>query len=432
MFFKGFNWKCQLAVLLVVVMFSMSPLLAAQKPNVIVIFTDDQGSVDMNIYGSTDLVTPNMDQLARDGIRFTQFYATGPVCVPSRVGLMTGRMPHNGGLYGSVPLGSQVFISQEMKKAGYTTAHIGKWHLAHGKNAFPNDKGFDYSFGHIQGCIDNYSHFFYWNGPNRHDLWRNGKEVFHDGEFFPDLMVKEASEFMKKNKDKPFFMYYAMNSPHYPYQGTDKWMEHYSDLEYPRNLYAAFISTMDERIGQLLEKLDDLGLRENTIVIFQSDQGHSTEERAHGGGGNSGPYRGSKFTMYEGGLCVPAIISWPGHLPKNQVRTQMATGSDWYPTILELCKLPVAKHRIDGKSLLPILTDAEAPSAHESFYWRQNKTWAVRQGKWKLIISDKKTELYDIPNDIGEAKNLATEHPAIVTELKNVGKEYRERAVLYK
>ncbi|MDH4203635.1 MAG: sulfatase-like hydrolase/transferase [Phycisphaerae bacterium] len=432
MFINHLNEKCQFAVLLMVLVCSISPLLAAQKPNVIIIFTDDQGSIDMNIYGSTDLVTPNMDQLAREGIRFTQFYATGPVCVPSRVGLMTGRMPQHGGLYGSVPLGSQVFISQEMKKAGYATAHIGKWHLAHGKNALPNDKGFDDSFGHHDGCIDNYSHYFYWNGPNRHDLWRNGQEVFYNGEFFPDLMVKEASDFMEKNKDKPFFLYFAMNAPHYPYQGTPKWLQHYSDLKYPRNLYAAFISTMDERIGQLLKKLEDLGLRKNTIVIFQSDQGHSTEDRAHGGGGSSGPYRGCKFTLYEGGLRVPAIISWPGHLPQNQVRSQMATGSDWYPTILELCKLPAAKHRIDGKSLLPILTDAEAPSAHESLYWRQNNDWAVRQGKWKLIVSDKKTELYDIPNDLGEANNLATGHPEVVTELKNLGKDYREQSILYK
>ena len=406
--------------------------LADSRPNVIVIFTDDQGSVDMNIYGSTDLTTPNMDQLARQGVRFTQFYAAGPVCVPSRIGLLTGRIPQYGGLEGSGPLGSQVMIAEEMKQAGYATAHIGKWHLAHGPDSLPCDQGFDYSFGHHDGCIDNYSHFFYWNGPNRHDLWRNGKEVFHDGEFFPDLMVREANEFMEKNKDKPFFLYFAMNAPHYPYQGTPKWLELYSDLEYPRNLYAAFVSTMDERIGQLLKKVDDLGLRENTIVIFQSDQGHSTEVRAHGGGGSSGPYRGSKGSLYEGGLRVPAIISWLGHLPENQVRNQMATGCDWYPTILDLCELPAAKHRIDGKSLTPILTNAAAPSAHEDFYWKFRDTWVVREGKWKLMVSPKKTELYDIPNDPGEATNLADEYPAVVTRLMNIGKEYRDsRAAMY-
>ena len=251
------NERSICAVLLMAIMFGTLPVWGGQKPNVIIIFTDDQGSVDMNIYGSTDLTTPNMDQLARQGVRFTQFYATGAVCVPSRVGLLTGRIPQYGGLDGSVPLGSQVMISEEMKKAGYATAHVGKWHLNFGKHALPNDQGFDYSFGHLDGCIDNYSHFFYWSGPNRHDLWRNGREVFHNGEFFPDLMVKEAGDFMEKNKDKPFFLYFAMNAPHYPYQGTLKWLEHYSDLEYPRNLYAAWLSTMDLSLDMFCDEAED-------------------------------------------------------------------------------------------------------------------------------------------------------------------------------
>ncbi len=423
----------KIAVLITAVLLWALSSHAARKPNVIIIFTDDQGSLDMNIYGSTDLKTPNMDQLARQGVRFTQFYAAGCVCVPSRVGLLTGRIPQFGGLDGSGPLGSQIMISEELKNAGYTTAHIGKWHLAHGPDALPNDQGFDYSFGHMDGCIDNYSHFFFWAGPNRHDLWRNGKEVFHNGEFFPDLMVREAGEFMEKNKDKPFFLYFAMNTPHYPYQGSPEWLKFYSDLEYPRNLYAAFLSTLDERIGQLMEKLDDLNIRENTIVIFQSDQGHSTEVRAHGGGGNPGPYRGAKGHLYEGGIRIPAIISWPGHIPENKVRDQMATSCDWYPTILELCNLPEAKHKIDGKSILPILRQADAPAAHDIFYWKHNTKWAVREGNWKLVVTDKGTELFDISNDPGEAKNLAAENVAVTNRLMNIGKDYREsRARLYK
>lgn len=152
---------------------------SARKPNVIIIFTDDQGTVDMNCYGAKDLVTPNMDGLARRGVRFTQFYSAAPVCSPSRVGLMTGRTPQHGGLNGNVPLDSvgmpsqQITIAEKMKKAGYATAHIGKWHLGHHKETIPNGQGFDHSFGHLVGCIDNYSHFFYWSGPNKHDLWRN-------------------------------------------------------------------------------------------------------------------------------------------------------------------------------------------------------------------------------------------------------------------
>ena len=405
-------------------------LLIARQPNVIIIFTDDQGSIDMNAYGAADLSTPHMDSLAKRGVRFTQFYAAAPVCSPSRVGLLTGRTPQHGGLHGNVGLDSvgmpsaQVTIAEELKKAGYATAQIGKWHLGHSKQTIPNGQGFDYSFGHLVGCIDNYSHFFYWSGPNKHDLWRNDKEVFHNGEFFPDLMVKEAGQFMEKNKDKPFFIYFAMNSPHYPYQGSPEWLEYYKDLKYPRNLYAAFLSTMDERIGQLIQKLDDLGLTEDTIVIFQSDHGASKEVRAHGGGGSAGPYRGYKFSLYEGGLRVPAIISWPGHLPENQVRSQMVTGCDWYPTILKLCKLNAASHKIDGQSLVPIIASADAPTAHKSFNWKSGKAWSVREGNWKLIVTGNKTELYDIPNDPGEAKNLATRNPETVIHLKKVSQKY--------
>ena len=205
------------------------------------------------------------------------------------------------------------------KAAGYATAHVGKWHLGFAKGMTPNEQGFDDSFGFLGGCIDNYSHFFYWHGPNRHDLWRNGKEVHHDGQFFPELMVAEAGRFIEANRSRPFFMYFALNMPHYPYQGYAKWLDRYRSLPHPRREYAAFVSTLDENLGRLLARLDELGLRENTIVVFQSDNGHSTEERAFFGGGSAGPYRGAKFSLFEGGIRLPAIISWPGHLPEGQV-----------------------------------------------------------------------------------------------------------------
>ena len=404
--------------------------LSARKPNVIIIFTDDQGTVDMNCYGAKDLVTPNMDGLAKRGVRFTQFYSAAPVCSPSRVGLMTGRTPQHGGLNGNVPLDSvgmptqQITIAEKMKTAGYATAHIGKWHLGHHKETIPNAQGFDHSFGHLVGCIDNYSHFFYWSGPNKHDLWRNGKEVFHNGEFFPDLMVKEAGEFIDKNKAQPFFIYFALNTPHYPYQGSPKWLEHYRDLPYPRNLYAAFLSTTDDRIGALLSKIENAGLTNDTIIIFQSDHGASEEVRAHKGGGSAGPHRGAKFSLYEGGIRVPAIISWPGNLPQNEARNQIATGCDWFPTIMELCKIPAAEHEIDGKSLLPVINSKSARSAHKIFHWKSGNSVAVREGKWKLVMSGKKVELFDLPNDLGESRNLIKEHPKTVKKL-------REQSAIY-
>mgnify|MGYP006074247341 FL=1 len=428
--------KTKSAVVVAVAICGIFTANAARKPNVIIILTDDQGTLDLNCYGSKDLQTPHMDAIAEQGVRFTQFYAASAICSPSRAALLTGKTPGTAGVPGNVGLSgkglpsSEVTIAEEFKKGGYATALIGKWHLGHTQGSDPNGQGFGYFFGHRVGCIDNYSHFFYWSGPNKHDLWRNDKEVFYDGEFFPDLMVKEAGQFMEKNKAKPFFIYFAMNSPHYPYQGSPKWLKHYDDnkVPYPRNLYAAFLSTVDERIGALRKKIKDLDLEKDTIIVFQSDHGASTEGRAHGGGGNAGPHKGAKGSLYEGGIRVPSIISWPGHLPQNTVRKQLSTACDWYPTLLELCDLPPAEHKLDGKSLLPVIRSAEAPTAHSIFHWKYSKMTVVREGKWKLVIRNKKPELYDLPDDLGETKSLVKEHPEIVSRLTKQSQVYWQRA----
>lgn len=416
-----------------------------RKPNVILIYTDDQGSVDMNAYGADDLITPHMDSLAERGIRFTQFYAAAPVCSPSRAALMTGRYPQRAGLPHNAPSmegrpgmpGEQITIAEMMHDAGYTTGHIGKWHMGYTPDTMPNKQGFDYSFGHMGGCIDNYSHFFYWNGPNRHDLWRNGEEIWEDGEFFGDLMVDECNHFIDKHQDEPFFLYWAINFPHYPLQGTEKWREKYQHLEAPRRMYAAFVSTMDEMIGEVMAQLDELGLREDTIVIFQSDHGHSTEERTFGGGGSNGPYRGAKFSLFEGGIRVPAIISWPGHIGEGEVREQMATNCDWFPTITDLCGISRPEHHIDGKTLLPVLKSENAPSQYEIFHWQSGRSqwgrqWAVRQGDWKLIGNPRDTSdegtltesdklfLVNLAEDVSEMKNLSAEYPDKVKNMKKL------------
>jgi len=370
----------------------------ARKPNIIFIVTDDQGACDAGCYGAKDLVTPEIDALAARGVRFTQFYSGAPVCSPSRAALLTGRYPLRAGLIGNAGSqtggaglpSEQITIAKMLKAAGYATAHIGKWHLGYKPETMPNAQGFDHSFGHMGGCIDNYSHFFYWQGPNRHDLYRNGQEVFYPGRFFADLMVEEAVRFIEQNRERPFFIYFALNMPHYPYQGDVKWLERYKHLPYPRNLYAAFLSTCDERIGALLRKLDDAGLREQTIVAFQSDNGHSTEERAHFGGGSAGPYRGAKFSLFEGGIRLPGIISWPGHLPQGGVRGQIVHACDWMPTFAELSGAKLLNADIDGKSMMPVIREAATPSPHEVLHWlvaagKGRQQWAVRQGDWKLL-----------------------------------------------
>ena len=427
----------------IIVLLFATYCLAAEKPNVILIYTDDQGSIDVNCYGAKDLVTPHMDALAARGTRFTQFYAAAPVCSPSRAAVLTGRVPQRAGVPGNVSSHkgksgmptSQVTIAEMMKQAGYATAHVGKWHLGYTSETMPNGQGFDQSFGHMGGCIDNYSHFFYWNGPNRHDLWQNGKEIWRDGKYFPDLMVQQGQQFIEANKDKPFFMYWAINLPHYPLQGKAKWHDVYKDLAAPRRMYAEFISSMDEAIGELLAKLDELKLRENTIVVFQSDHGHSHEKRTFSGGGSAGPYRGAKFSLFEGGIRVPAIISWPGKLPEGAVRSQMATACDWLPTIAELCEIEKPDRKLDGHSIVELIKSDDAKSPHKVFHWQSGRgkggrQWAVREGDWKLIGNPKDTSnkaevtenyfLSNLVEDVSEMKNMASKNSEVVERLKGL------------
>ncbi|WP_181308606.1 sulfatase [Rufibacter sp. XAAS-G3-1] len=416
------------------------------KPNVILIMTDDQGSIDLNSYGATDLHTPNLDRLAKEGVRFTQFYAAAPICSPSRAALLTGKTNLRAGLPNNVPIlahaertgqyglpTEQVTMAEMLKQNGYRTSLIGKWHLGHRPQNLPNAQGFDYFFGHRNGVIDNLSHFFYWDGPFKHDLYRNSEEVYYPGEHFTDVMVKEVKSEIDRNKDNPFFIYWAFNSPHYPYQGAPKWLDHYKGLPTPRKEYAAFVSSTDEAIGKVLDYLDEKGLTENTIIVFQSDHGHSKEERALWGGGNAGPYRGSKFSLFEGGIRVPAIIRYPRKIPAGEVRGQLATQMDWFPTIAELTGAR-ATEKIDGKSLMPVIKKKKKKTLHDVVHWQigtyksDESQWAVRKGPWKLIgnVTEPtrgRTEelpklfLVNVEGDVSEKQNVAAENPDKVKEL---------------
>lgn len=431
-----------------------SPVSAQPAPNIIVILADDLGSVDLNCYGAHDLKTPNLDRLAANGVRFTQFYAAAPVCSPSRAGLLTGKTNLGAGLPGNVPIpekdpemkgglpSSETTIAEMLKGKGYHTALIGKWHLGHAPDKLPNAQGFDYFFGHQRGCIDNYSHFFFWSGPNLHDLYQNGHEVYRPGKFFPDLMVGEIGRIIDREQDQPFFIYWAANVPHYPYQGTEKWLEYYKELDAPRRQYAAFVSTLDERIGEVMTKLEKKGILENTVVIFQSDHGHSFEERAFWGGGNAGPYRGGKFSMFEGGIRVPAIISYPGKLPDGEVSDVMASGIDWFPTIAALTGATYNDQGIEGINLIPLISTDNVVAPQRVLHWQtgsyddSKSGWAVRKGDWKLLGNPRDPDpawdpektgedfngkdrlfLVHLPSDISERKNRAGENPGKVKEL---------------
>ena len=409
-----------------------------KRPNVLVIYGDDQGSIDMSCFGVKDLKTPHMDRLARQGLKLTQMYAPAPVCSASRVGLLTGRFPARAGQPGNGPLAAEeITLAEAFAAGGYSTGHVGKWHLGKTPESIPSGQGFANWFGHLEGCIDNYSHFFYWNGPNRHDLWDNGVEIHRGGQYFPDQMVDRCKQFMDEQGERPWMLYWAFNAPHYPYQGSAQWLEHYQDLPTPRREYCAFVSTMDQHIGEVLDHLDKTGQADNTIVIYQPDHGHSTEVRAFGGGGNAGPYRGAKFSLFEGGIRVPSVVRYPGQLPAGQVRDQFLTGCDWLPTLCDWCDVPLPKTTLDGISARQIL-EKNAESSRQQFYWQmgagKSPQWAIRRGKWKLIGNPRDTTLpqtqqvnggklkdsvflVDLGTDPSETKNVAIEYPEVVKEL---------------
>jgi arylsulfatase A len=405
------------------------------QPNVILIFADDQGSIDLNCYGASDLITPHLDRLAEQGTRFTQFYVAAPVCSPSRAALLTGRYPQRARVPGNMPShpgrdgmpSEQVTIAEILKPAGYVTGHVGKWHLGYSPQTMPNGQGFDTSFGHMGGCIDNYSHFFYWVPPNRHDLWRNGREVWYDGEFFGDLMVEECRHFIDHNQSRPFFLYWAINMPHYPLQGTSKWRARYQHLDAPRRMYAEFVSTLDEMVGQIVTHLEETGLRENTLLIFLSDHGHSVESRTFSGGGRSGPYRGHKFTLWEGGIRVPCIVSWPGQIPAGAVRNQVAISTDWLPTIAHYCDAPLPQRKIDGKRITSVIQSDQAVSPHETLHWETSggRHWAVRAGDWKLVHNGPATK--DQGRDLPKAQTFLSNMRQDVTETHNLAAQYPDQ-----
>ncbi len=426
----------------------------SSQPNVVIFFTDDQGTLDVNCYGSKDLYTPTMDALAKNGVRFTQAYAH-QVCCPARAMLMTGRYPQRANVNswtqgnakdekGRNMFREEVTIAEVLRGAGYKTALFGKWHLGAHPDHGPTEQGFDEYFGLRGGFIDNYNHHFL-HGNGFHDLYEGKREVFAKGQYFPDLITERALQYIDKNKDDPFFMYVAFNIPHYPEQADEEFDERYQDMKMPRRSYAKMISTTDARMGRIMDRLDHHGLTANTIVVFMSDNGHSAENYrirgknhtsglaegvnygANGGGGNTGKWRGQKGTFLEGGIRVPAIISHPAGFPKGLVRGQAVTAMDWMPTILDLCRIAPPTVGLDGRSLLPVIKSGSAESPHRVLHWQWGNKWAVREGDWKLIgTGHKGSFLGNLADPEPEKQNYINERPTMVKRLRALHEEWLE------
>lgn len=428
------------------------------QPNFIVIYCDDLGYGDLGCFGSDVMKTPYLDQLAEEGVRFTNWYSNSPVCSPSRAALLTGRYPANAGVTGILPgkrgtaglPQDKKTLAAMLKPLGYKTAMFGKWHLGVTEENSPNAHGFDQFYGFMAGCVDYYSHIFYWGqagGVNPvHDLWNNDEEVWRDGEYLTEVISEHAVEFIEKNQEDPFFMYVPYNAPHYPMHAPQKYVDRFPDLPWDRQIMAAMMAAVDDGVGDIMDALKRTGQYENTVIFFSSDNGPSTESRNwldgtedEYYGGTAGILRGHKGSLFDGGTREPAILSYPALIPAGQVCDEVGVMMDIVPTFLELADGAVPEG-IDGLSVVPMLTK-QAKSPHQQVFWENRDQRAVREGKWKLVLNGKidfkrtqpdEVHLSDLDADPGERINLKDQYPDIANRLQADVKEWYSNLEVYK
>ena len=410
-----------------------------KKPNIIFIMVDDLGYADLGCYGQEQILTPNIDQLAKEGTRYTQVYAGATVCAPSRSSLMTGTHGGNTRVRDNLPHGvflqpDDVTVAEVLKKAGYKTAGIGKWSLGNpGSWGVPIYQGFDEYFGQLN---QDQAHFYY---PDY--LWDNDKVKLlvgnrggEKGEYTHDLFTERALDVIDRNKQNNFFLYLSYTIPHYSDYDMDSPLsqvvptdEPYTDKDWPQveKNYAAMVTRMDNDVGSIMKLLKDLSIDDNTIVFFTSDNGpcdccaHQIEFFD-----SNGELRGVKRDMYEGGIRIPMIVRWPDQVPAGRVSETMWAFWDFLPTVEDIAGLPISKN-VNGISYLNELLGKPQTEEHEYFYWdyghvRDTYMQAVRFGKWKGINMGVNApfELYDLSTDIGETNNVAEANPDMVAQIK--------------
>ena len=416
-----------------------SPLTAgaearAKKPNFVIIFTDDQGYGDLGCFGSKTIRSPRLDKLAKEGTRFTSFYAQ-PVCGPSRSALLTGRYPIRSKGW-SMPA-DEITFAELLKKAGYTTGCIGKWDVSNRKpiiDRMPNAQGFDYYFGTL-GANDNGSVRFHHNN--------EAAGATRDMAGLTRLYTDKGIEFLKANKDKPFLLYLAHTMMHTVIDASPKFKGKSTG-----GLYGDVVEEFDYETGRLLDAIDELGLAANTLVLYTSDNGpwnnmQKPLRARHKGAiawGASGPLREGKGSSWEGGVRVPCIVRWPGHVPAGRESGAIFSTLDVMPTLAGLAGYDVPTDRIiDGVDQTALLTGKSANGARDNFYYFCGTNMhGVRKGKWKLMLPNRKycygyvkdrgtkgVELYDLETDVGEKNNVADKNPEIVAELQALAKAFK-------
>jgi arylsulfatase A-like enzyme len=400
----------------------------------VLIITDDMGYADLGSYGATDVKTPNIDALARAGVRLTDFYANGVMCTPTRAGLISGRYQQRYGLEVALSSASSADSSrglpvaghslpQLLKNNGYATALVGKWHLGYKPQFSPGAHGFDYFFGLKSGYHDFYTH----RASDRSmDLWENDRVIEEPG-YMTDLITARAQRFIEQHAraGKPFFIDVAYNAPHWPYQPPDRpsvargnaaHLMPYDSATSTRADYVAMVERMDRGVGDLLRTLDRLGIAQNTLVIFTNDNGGEWLS-------SNGPLFNRKWTVWEGGIRVPAIVRWPGRIPAGKVSRQVGITMDLTASILAATGsvVPPAA-RLEGMDLLPIL-EGRSPEVTRTLFWRAvagRTQKAVRSGDWKLVVDGNHTFLYDVRQDLGERHDLANRRQDVARRLRGL------------
>lgn len=412
----------------------------SDKPNIIWILADDIGYGDLGCYGNPEVETPNIDSLAAQGVQLNDFYVNAPVSSPARASLLTGRDPQRHGLTNVIETQDhrthlsldETLIAELLKKEGYYTGIIGKWHIGEPDPALPNNRGFDYFFGSPLGGLGFFNHKFL-NG--QHALFRNGEEVHSEGEYITDLLGKDAVRFIDQHKKEPFFLFLSFFAAHTGMgpesdnqimQAPDRWIDYYKKrgIADERKLrFYGCVSAMDEAIGKVIQTLKRQDVLENTFIVFTSDNGPDHRNPAT----TASPYRGSKQTLWEGGIRVPCIVFWPGKITEGQTCDYPTVGTDLFPTTLAVSEIDKPDDLVlDGKNILPVLQGKEEGESRYLSFSKIRHTYfnsrekMVRYENWVWLNN----ELYNIETDLKQEHNVAVRHPEMARELERVWDEW--------
>lgn len=412
--------------------------LAAKQPNVIILWTDDQGYADISVHGNKDYETPHLDSLAKNGVRCTDGYVSQPQCSPSRAGMMTGRHqsrfgheenpPNDADARYGLPL-TEKTLAERLKEAGYITGHVGKWHLGHHSSQSPLVRGFMESMC-VEGCFESVEaqEAFATEARTKFTtrgkyavLWRNGVPEAMPG-YVGDVVAHEAAGFIERHHDQPFFLYVPHDFPHVPQIADEKYLKRVMNIaDEKRRVYAAMMLAVDDGVGQMLAVLRKHGIEDNTLIFYMSDNGGPADGRLPC---SNGVFTGAKGGMSEGGIRVPYFVQWKAALPAGKVYNRPVSTLDIVPTVLAAANIaPPADAKLDGVNLLPFFKGDASGDPHERLFWRYSRRglWAVREGDWKLRRDRGKREepkLYNLREDPAEDNDLASQQPERVKAMQ--------------